>query len=71
MVDGLGNSDILVALGLVGKYFTGPWMRWIPQQSTILEINVPLNEPLVRIGDCAGDPFPLLGCNCGLCLHWL
>ena len=36
-------------------------MRWIPQQSTILEINVPLNEALVMIGDWAKDPFPLLG----------
>ena len=61
MVDGLGNSDILVALGLVGKYVTGPWMRWIPQQSTILELNVLFNEALVRIGDWARDPFPLLG----------
>ena len=63
MVHGLGNSDIIAALtlGLVGKYVTGPWMRWILQQSTTLEINVPLNEALVRIGDWARDPFPLLG----------
>ena len=56
VVDGLGNSDILV-----GKYVTGPWMGWIPQQFIILEINVPLNEALVRIGDWARDLFPLLG----------
>ena len=44
----------------MGKYVTGPWMRWISQQSTILEVNVLLNEALVRIGDWARDPFPLL-----------
>jgi hypothetical protein len=52
--------NTLRGVGLVGKFITGPWMRFIPSLGCILDLNPHLHEAMEKLSRWIEDPSPLL-----------
>ena len=53
-------DPVLRALGLVGKFVTGPWMRFIPTLKCNLDLNPHLHTATMKIDEWITDPASLL-----------
>ncbi|KAG1675727.1 hypothetical protein GQR58_014553 [Nymphon striatum] len=54
------RSVSLRALGLVGKFVTGPWMRFIPTCQQILDVNIPLQKAVETLTSWSSDASPVM-----------
>lgn len=48
------------ALGLVGKFVTGPWMRFVPTCRKILDVNLPLQKAVETLSNWSADASPVM-----------
>ena len=53
-------QDGLLAMGLVGKHVTGPWMRLVGREWPILELNTSYVESVEKLEAWSQDAIPLL-----------
>ena len=53
-------QDGLLAMGLVGKHVTGPWMRLVGREWPILEMNTSYVEAVEKLEAWSQDATPLL-----------
>lgn len=53
------------ALGFVGKFITGPWMRFVPTCEQILDVNLPIQKAVETLSDWSSDASPVMNGTVG------